>query len=414
MLDPCNLLAMDMEYLAGATLAGIAIGAGEPLMPASRSDPPAARQILSAIAVLLRQYRDSEGVSAIATSIQEKIMTIADELQATIEQMVQPGKGILAADESQPTIAKRFAAIKVESTEENHRAYRSLLFTTPGIEDFISGVIQFEETLAQTSDDGTLLPEVLASRGIVPGIKVDKGKGPLALSPGDLITYGLDGLGERLQQYKSQGARFAKWREVYQISEHNPTYLGLSANAEMLARYAAVCQEQGIVPIVEPEVLIDGDHSMARCAEVTEAVQKEIFHALHRHHVVLEHIILKPNMVLPGKAHPAKSSADEIAAATLRVFRRTVPAAVPSINFLSGGLSPEQATANLNAMNAGFSDAPWLLSFSYGRALQQPVLQAWQGKPGNVASAQQALLKRARLNGAAQRGEYQASMENAA
>lgn len=339
-------------------------------------------------------------------------MTIADELQATIEQMVQPGKGILAADESQPTIAKRFAAIKIESTGENHRAYRSLLFTAPGIEEYISGVIQFEETLVQTSDDGTLLPEVLARRGIVPGIKVDKGKGPLALSPGDLITYGLDGLGERLQQYKRQGARFAKWREVYQISEHNPTHLGISANAEMLARYAAVCQEQGIVPIVEPEGLIDGDHSLARCAEVTEAVQKEIFHALHRHHVVLEHMILKPNMVLPGKAHPARSSAEEIAAATLRVFRRTVPAAVPSINFLSGGLSPEQATANLNAMNAGFPDAPWLLSFSFGRALQQPVLQVWQGKAENVSAAQQALLKRARLNGAAQRGEYLAAMES--
>jgi len=341
-------------------------------------------------------------------------MTIADELQATIEQMAQPGKGILAADESQPTIAKRFAAIKIESTEENRRAYRFLLFGAPGIEDYISGVIQFEETLVQTGDGGALLPEVLARRGIVPGIKVDQGKGPLALSPGDLITYGLDGLAERLQQYKIRGARFAKWREVYQISEHNPTHLGISANAEMLARYAAVCQEQGVVPIVEPEVLIDGDHSLARCAEVTEAVQKEIFHALHRHHVVLEHMILKPNMVLPGKANPARPSAEEIAAATLRVFRRTVPAAVPSINFLSGGLSPEQATANLNAMNAGFPDVPWLLSFSYGRALQQTVLQAWQGKAENVVAAQQALLKRARLNGAAQRGEYQASMENAA
>ena len=339
-------------------------------------------------------------------------MTISDELQSTIEQMVQPGKGILAADESQPTIAKRFAAIGVESTEESHRSYRALLFTAPGIGDYISGVIQFEETLVQTSDDGTLLPEVLARRGIVPGIKVDKGKGPLALAPGDLITYGLDGLAERLIQYKKRGARFAKWREVYQIGEHYPTTLGISANAEMLARYAAVCQEQGVVPIVEPEVLIDGDHSLARCAEVTEAVQKEIFHALHRHHVVLEHMILKPNMVLPGKDHPARASAAEIAAATLQVFRRTVPAAVPSINFLSGGLSPEQATANLNAMNAGFPDAPWLLSFSYGRALQQPVLQAWQGKAENVAAAQQALLKRARLNGAAQRGEYLAAMES--
>jgi fructose-bisphosphate aldolase class I len=338
-------------------------------------------------------------------------MTIANELQTTIEQMVQPGKGILAADESQPTIAKRFAPIGVESTEENRRAYRALLFTAPGIEDYISGVILFEETLAQHGADGTPLPEVLARRGIVPGIKVDKGKGPLALSPGDLITYGLDGLAERLQHYKGQGARFAKWREVYAISERNPTPLGVSANAEMLARYAAVCQEQGIVPIVEPEVLIDGDHSLARCAEVTEAVQKEIFHALHRHHVVLEHMILKPNMVLPGKDHPVRASAEEIAAATLRVFRRTVPAAVPSINFLSGGLGPEEATANLNAMNAGFPNAPWLLSFSYGRALQQPVLQAWQGKAENVVAAQLALLKRARLNGAAQRGEYRATME---
>lgn len=340
-------------------------------------------------------------------------MTVANELQTTIEQMVQAGKGILAADESGPTIAKRFAAIKIESTEENRRAYRALLFSAPGIEDYICGVIQFGETLTQTSDDGILLPEVLARRGIVPGIKVDKGKGPLALSPFDLITYGLDGLAERLIQYKIQGARFAKWREVYQIGEHYPTVLGIAANAEMLARYAAVCQEMGVVPIVEPEVLIDGNHSMARCAEVTEAVHKGIFHALHRHHVVLEHMILKPNMVLPGKDHPVRASAAEIAATTLQVFRRTVPAAVPSINFLSGGLSPEEATANLNAMNAGFPDAPWLLSFSYGRALQQPVLQAWQGKAENVSAAQQVLLKRARLNGAAQRGKYLAAMESA-
>jgi len=331
-------------------------------------------------------------------------MSMTVELQATIEQMVQPGKGILAADESLPTITKRFAPIGVESTEENRRAYRALLFTAPGIEDYISGVIEFEETLGQTSDDGTPLSEVLAQRGIVPGIKVDKGKGPLALSPGDLISYGLDGLAERLQHCKSQGARFAKWREVYAISERNPTASGIVANAEMLARYAAVCQEQGVVPIVEPEVLIDGGHSLARCAEVTEAVQKELFHALHRHHVVLEHMILKPNMILPGKDHPVRVNAEEIAAATLRVFRRTVPAAVPSINFLSGGLSPEEATGNLNAMNADFPDAPWLLSFSYGRALQQPVLEVWQGKEENVALAQYALLERAMLNGAAQRG----------
>jgi len=340
-------------------------------------------------------------------------MSIADELQATIEQMVQGGKGILAADESEPTIAKRFAAINVESTEEQRRAYRALLFATPGIEEYISGVIEFEETLGQRSDDGVPLPEVLARRGIVPGIKVDKGKGPLALSPGDLITYGLDGLAERLQHYKQQGARFAKWREVYEIGEHHPSALGISANAEMLARYAAVCQAQGIVPIVEPEVLIDGDHSMARCAEVTEAVQKEIFHALYRHHVALEYMILKPNMVGPGKDHVNRASAEEIAAATIWVFLRTVLAAVPSINFLSGGMSPEESTANLNAMNAGFPDVPWLLSFSYGRALQQPVLQAWQGRAENVVVAQKALLKRARLNGAAQRGKYLPTMEAA-
>ena len=339
-------------------------------------------------------------------------MTTADELQTTIEQMVQRGKGILAADESQPTIAKRFALTGIESTEENRRAYRALLFTAPGIEDYISGVIEFEETLDHTADDGMALPEVLARRSIIPGIKVDQGKGPLALSPGDLISYGLDGLAERLQHYKNQGARFAKWREVYAISAHNPTALGVAANAEMLARYAAICQEQGIVPIVEPEVLMDGDHSLARCAEVTEAVQQAIFQALYRHHIVLEHIILKPNMVLPGQDQLIRAGAEEIAAATLRVLRRTVPAAVPGINFLSGGLSPEQATANLNAMNANFTGAPWLLSFSYGRALQQPVLQAWQGKAENIAAAQQALLKRARLNAAAQRGEYRSTMES--
>ncbi|MDD4964408.1 MAG: fructose-bisphosphate aldolase class I [Gallionella sp.] len=338
-------------------------------------------------------------------------MTISDELQGTIDQMVQRGKGILAADESQPTIAKRFAAIGVEATEEHCRTYRSLLFAAPGIEEYISGVIEFDDTLAQVDDAGIALPMVLAQRGIVPGVKVDKGKGALALSPNDSITYGLDGLAERLAHYKNQGARFAKWREVYAIGDRFPSALGITANAEMLARYAAVCQEQGIVPIVEPEVLIDGNHSMARCAEVTEAVQKEIFHALHRHHVVLEHIILKPNMVLPGKDHPVRASAEAIATATLQVFRRTVPMAVPSINFLSGGLSPEAATANLNAMNIAMPIAPWLLSFSYGRALQETVLQAWQGKAENLAAAQQALLKRARLNGAAQRGEYSSAME---
>ena len=334
-----------------------------------------------------------------------------DMLQATITDMVQKGKGILAADESMPTIAKRFKPIGAESSEENRRSYRALLFTAPGIEKYISGVIEFEETLLQKSDEAVVLPEVLAQRSIVPGIKVDKGKGPLPGATGDLITYGLDGLEDRLALYQQQGARFAKWREVYPITIHNPTQLGRHANAEMLARYAAACQGQGIVPIVEPEVLIDGDHDIEHCAEVTEHVLHAVFHALHMHGVVLEHMILKPNMVLPGK-DCRHASPEEIAEATIKVFRRSVPAAVPSINFLSGGQGPEEATANLNAINALHPESPWLLSFSYGRALQQPVLHAWQGKKENIATAQQALLKRARLNGAAQLGLYTEIMES--
>ena len=339
-------------------------------------------------------------------------MPKTDELQNTIQTMVQADKGILAADESLPTITKRFSAIDVDATEENRRRYRSLLFTAPGIADHVSAVILFEQTLEQVADDGTLLPQVLAEQGIVPGVKVDKGKGPLAGGAGDMITYGLDGLAERLQGYQALGARFAKWREVYPIGAHNPSQLGISANAEMLARYAAVCQAEGFVPIVEPEVLIDGDHSMERCAAVTEAVLHGVFHALHRHGVILEYVILKPSMVLPGKAHPPKASPEEVAAATVRVLRRTVPAAVPSINFLSGGQGPEEATANLNAMNADFPDVPWALSFSYGRALQQPALQTWRGKMENIPAAQQALVHRARLNGLARSGRYEPSLEH--
>ena len=338
-------------------------------------------------------------------------MKTTAELEATIIDMVQPGKGILAADESAPTIAKRFAAINVESTEDLRRSYRSLLFTTPGLNEFISAVILFEETLTQQSDDGMPLPEVLAQQGIVPGIKVDKGLKPLANAPGDNITQGLDGLGDRLQVYKTQGARFAKWREVYPISEHNPTALGLEANAEMLARYAAICQTEGFVPIVEPEVLIDGDHTIERSAEVIETVLHTVFHALHRHKVSLEHIVLKPSMVTPGKEYPSKASPEQVAEATIKVFMRTVPAAVPSINFLSGGQTPEEATANLNAMNALFPNTPWELSFSYGRALQEPALKTWQGKTENAAATQQALHQRAFLNGAARTGEYTPAME---
>ncbi len=338
-------------------------------------------------------------------------MDTTAELEATIHDMVQSGKGILAADESAPTIAKRFAAIDAESTEEHRRSYRSLLFTTAGLNEFVSGVILFEETLTQRSDDGTPLPEVLAKQGIVPGIKVDKGLKPLANAAGDKITQGLDGLAERLQTYKTQGARFAKWREVYPISENNPTALGLEANAEMLARYAAICQAEGFVPIVEPEVLIDGDHSIERSAEVIETVLHAVFHALHRHKVILECIVLKPSMVTPGKDLADRASPEQVAEATIKVFRRAVPAAVPGINFLSGGQTPEEATANLNAMNAMFPDAPWELSFSFGRALQEPALKAWLGKTENAAATQKALYQRALLNGAARFGKYTASME---
>lgn len=337
-------------------------------------------------------------------------MTIQEQLQATIELLVQKGKGILAADESSPTIAKRFDSIGVESTEENRRRYRSLILETQNLGDYISGIILFEETLGQRADDGTLLPELSTRQGIVPGIKVDKGKGPLANAPGDEITQGLDGLVQRLEGYKAQGARFAKWRNVYHIADHNPSRLAIDANAEMLARYAAICQTQGIVPIVEPEVLIDGDHPIERCAEVSEAVLHALFHALHRHRVVLEHTLLKPSMVTPGKSHGTQARPETVAEQTVRILRRTVPAALPSINFLSGGQTPAEATANLNAMNC-LAPQPWELSFSYGRALQQPALQAWCGNPENVAAAQAALYQRAQLNGAARRGEYVASME---
>ncbi len=338
-------------------------------------------------------------------------MTNADQLQVTIEDMVQPGKGILAADESLPTIAKRFAAINLKSTEDHRRAYRQLLFSAPDLEKYISGVIEFDETLSQIDTNGRPLHELLARRGIVPGVKVDKGKSPLALSNNDFMTFGLDGLAERLQRYKSLGMRFAKWRAVYKIGGTFPSAMGIAVNAEMLAIYAAICQEQGIVPIVEPEVLNDGTHDLDQCARVTEAVQAEVFNALHRHHVVFEHLVLKPNMVTHGSSCSKQASPEEIAEATLRVLCRTVPAAVPGINFLSGGMSPETATANLNAMNANSPDAPWLLSFSFGRALQQPVLQRWLGKPENIEPAQEALLKRARLNSLAQKGQYVASME---
>ncbi|BDB27537.1 fructose-bisphosphate aldolase [Cupriavidus sp. TA19] len=338
-------------------------------------------------------------------------MDQASELQATVDAMVQGAKGLLAADESGPTIAKRFERIGVASNEESRRAWRNLLLSTPGLGEFISGVILYEETLGQLADDGTPLPELAARQGIVPGIKVDKGKLALAHAPGDEITEGLDGLGKRLAGYRQQGARFAKWRAVYNVSDTLPGPLAIHANAEALARYAAICQEAGVVPIVEPEVLMDGAHTMARCAAVTEAVLHAVFDALQRHAVVFEHMLLKPSMVLPGK-DAGHAAPEEVAKQTVQVLRRTVPAAVPGVFFLSGGQTPAEATANLDAMNR-LGPLPWRLSFSYGRALQEPPLLAWRGEASNAGQAQQALLQRSRLNGMACLGQYEAAMENA-
>jgi len=337
-----------------------------------------------------------------------------DTLRSTIALLTRPGRGILAADESQPTITKRFQALGIESTDETRRSYRSLLFTTHGVEEFLGGVILFEETLSQSADDGTPLPEVLSRRGILPGIKVDKGTTPLPNAPGDLITQGLDGLADRLKAYKPHGVRFAKWREVYGITDRNPTPLGIDANAEVLARYAAICQQEEIVPIVEPEVLIDGEHSIERCHEVSDAVLQAVFAALHRHKVQLEGIVLKPSMVLSGKQHASKASVERVASATLEVLRRNVPAAVPTINFLSGGQSPEDATAHLNAMNAMYPHAPWILSFSYARALQDPAMRAWGGRRENVPAAQQAFYRRVKMNALARDGKWNPNLERAA
>jgi len=332
------------------------------------------------------------------------------ELLNTIQAIAVPGKGILAADESDKTIAKRFASIGLESSEENRRAYREMLFTTPEFNQFVSGVILYEETLYQKHQNGKPFSQLLAEQGVVPGIKVDKGLVDLPNCPGEQITQGLDGLRERLSQYKQQGARFAKWREVYHISSTTPSNLSIQANAEMLALYAAACQEQGIVPIVEPEVLMDGEHSIERCYEVTESVLHAVFVALYRHKIFLEGMILKPSMVISGKQCKTQAGVKEVAEQTLTVLRRCVPAAVPCINFLSGGQSSELATAHLNAMNKDRRN-PWYLSFSYGRALQDHALKAWQGKASNVAAAQQALHKRLHLNGLACKGQYDSNME---
>ncbi len=332
------------------------------------------------------------------------------ELESIAQALVLEGKGILAADESFGTIKKRFDSVNVVSTEETRRSYREMLFTTPGVEEFISGVILFDETIRQATQDGTSFPEVLAGKGIIAGIKVDKGAKDLAGFPGERITEGLDGLRERLVDYRDLGARFTKWRAVITIGEGIPTCYCIDANAHTLARFAALSQEAGLVPIVEPEVLMEGDHSIERCEEVTTATLKSVFSELQEHRVALEGMLLKPNMVLPGKACPKPASVEEVAEATVRCLLRVVPAAVPGIVFLSGGQSPEQATRHLNAMNA-MGKHPWELSFSYGRALQEPSLRAWKGEASNVAMAQKLFYHRAKCNGAARYGRYSEEME---
>jgi len=331
------------------------------------------------------------------------------QLSSIAQSLVHAGKGILAADESSPTIKKRFDRINVPSTEENRRSYREMLFTTPGIEEFISGVILFDETMRQNASDGTPLPKVLSNKGIIPGIKVDKGAKAFAGFPGEKVTEGLDGLRDRLVEYRELGAQFAKWRAVITIGDGIPTRACIDANAHALARYAALCQEAKLVPIVEPEVLMDGKHDIERCEQVTTLTLRRVFAELHEHRVILEAMLLKPNMVISGKACPQQASVDEVAEATVRCMRRTVPAAVPGLVFLSGGQSPEQATENLNRINA--IGQPWELSFSYGRALQEPALAAWQGKASNAPLVQKALYHRAKCNGAARYGNYTTEME---
>jgi fructose-bisphosphate aldolase class I len=333
-------------------------------------------------------------------------------LETTAQALVAKGKGILAADESSGTIKKRFDGIGIPSTEDTRRAYRDLLFTTPGVEESISGVILYDETIRQSSLKGVPFPRLLADRGIVPGIKVDAGAKALAAFPGEKVTEGLDGLRERLAEYATLGARFAKWRAVITIGDGIPSRGCIRANAHALARYAALCQEAGLVPIVEPEVLMDGAHTIERCYEVTESTLASVYHALHGQRVALEGTLLKPNMVLSGASCPKQAGTREIAEATIRCFRRTVPTAVPGIVFLSGGQTPEQATERLDAMNR-MGPHPWEVSFSYGRALQAPPLEAWRGRDENVQAAQKAFFHRSRLNGAARYGKYTPEMERA-
>jgi len=325
-----------------------------------------------------------------------------------------PGKGILAADESSGTIKKRFDSINVESTEDRRRAYREMLFTTAGASDYISGVILFDETIRQSASDGRPLPKILEEQGVIPGIKVDKGTTPLSGAPGELVTEGLDGLRQRLVEYRELGAKFAKWRAVIDIADGIPSQYCIDVNAHALARYAALCQDEGSVPSVEPEVLMDGDHSIERCYDVTTQTLRTVFNALDDQRCELEGLLLKPNMVIPGKKFAGgKAAPEEVADATIRCFRHTVPAAVPGILFLSGGQGDEEATANLDAINKK-TPLPWQLSFSYGRALQAAALTAWRGEDANAGAGQKAYLHRAKMNGLAQTGAWSADAERAA
>ena len=334
-------------------------------------------------------------------------------LESVAQALVAKGKGILAADESMGTIKRRFDSIKIESNENNRRAYREMLFATKGVEEAISGVILFDETIRTKASDGTPFPELLAKKGIIPGIKVDKGPVDLPEFPGEVVTEGLDGLRGRLKEYKELGAKFAKWRAVITIGEGIPTYTCLQANGHALARYAALCQEAEIVPIVEPEVLLDGNHTIERSQEVTEKTLKVTFSELFLQRVHLEGMILKPSMVVSGKDNPRQAGVEEVAQRTIQCLKCTVPAAVPGIAFLSGGQSAVSATEHLNAMNK-LGPHPWQVSFSYARALQDPALKAWKGEAGNVTTAQRIFYHRAKMNSAARSGSYTPQMESAA
>ena len=334
------------------------------------------------------------------------------QLEETAQALVASDKGLLAMDESNPTCNKRFAALGIAQNVETRRAYRELIVTTPGLGECIGGAILYDETIRQQKSDGTPFIKVLIEAGIIPGIKVDAGAKELAGHPGEKVTEGLDGLRDRLAEYSKMGARFAKWRAVIAIGDGIPSWGSIEANAHALARYAALCQEAGLVPVVEPEVLMDGEHSLEQCYKVTDEVLRTVFSQLFAQRVMLEGMILKPNMVLPGLACTRQETVDEVADATVSCFLRAVPAAVPAIAFLSGGQSPELASARLNAMNLRFkSRLPWAVAFSFSRAIQQPALEIWKGQEANVLAAQQALYHRARCNQAARRGEYDAAME---